>query len=69
MPKRLRDAMGLVPGQELDLEVRDGRLEVEVAPVRMTLRSGPHGAVAVPEQEMPPLTADLVRETLENARR
>jgi len=69
VPKALRDELGVKAGQVLELEVRDGRLEVEVPPVDMTLERRAHGPVAVPEKRMPPLTAMLVRSTLERTRR
>jgi len=69
VPKPLRDELGVKAGQVLELQVRDGRLEVEVAPVEMTLEHRSHGSVAVPKKRMPPLTASLVRETLERIRR
>jgi AbrB family looped-hinge helix DNA binding protein len=69
VPKALRDALGLSGGKELELSARDGALEVRVAltPMRLTTRRGV--SVAVAEAEMPPLSADQVRETLEQARR
>ncbi|HEY8644042.1 MAG TPA: AbrB/MazE/SpoVT family DNA-binding domain-containing protein [Candidatus Dormibacteraeota bacterium] len=69
VPKPLRDQLGVKPGQVLELEVRDGRLEAEVAAVEMHLERGRHGPVAVPTDALPTLTADLVRETLERSRR
>lgn len=69
VPKPLRDELGLRPGQVLELEVRDGRLEVEIAPVEMRLERRGRGLVAVPAQPLPALTADQVRETLEITRR
>lgn len=69
VPKPLRDELGIKAGQVLELEVRDGRLEVELAPVEITLKRSPHGAVAVPRKRMPPLTSAIVRETLERTRR
>ena len=69
VPKRLRDELGLQPGQVLDLEVRDGRLEIEVAPVDMWLEEGPHGLVGAAAKPLPPLTPEMVRETLERIRR
>jgi AbrB family looped-hinge helix DNA binding protein len=69
VPKRLRDEMGVQPGQVLELQLRDGRLEIEIAPVGIRLKRGRHGPVAVPEQRLPPLTAELVRQTLERTRR
>ena len=69
VPKLLRDALGLQPGQPLDLQVRDGRLEIELASVDMRLRDGPHGPVAVPAEPLPALSAEAVRDTLERTRR
>lgn len=69
IPKSLRDSLGLKPGQVLDITARDGKLEIEAAPTQMRLRSRRGGVVAVPDAELPPLTTDLVRETLEQVRR
>jgi AbrB family looped-hinge helix DNA binding protein len=68
VPKALRDALGMRPGQLLELEARDGRLEIEVAATPMRLEDR-EGVVAVPLEPLPPLTADMVRETLEQTRR
>ena len=69
VPKSLRDALGLVPGQELELEVRDGRLEAEALPTPMRLRRRGPRMAAVPEATLPPLSAAQVRATLERIRR
>jgi AbrB family looped-hinge helix DNA binding protein len=69
VPKALRDAMGVKAGQALQLEVHDGRLEIAVAPTAMRLRGRGRRVVAVPEVELPPLTAGQVRATLEQTRR
>jgi len=69
VPKSIRDAMRLSAGQRLEMEVRDGRLEIEVAVTPMRLVGPPGHAVAVPIESLPPLTADQVRETLEQTRR
>ena len=69
VPKPLRDALGLKPGQLLEIRAGEGRLEIEVAPTPMRLERRGKGAVAVPEQELPALTAEQVRETLERTRR
>jgi AbrB family looped-hinge helix DNA binding protein len=69
VPKLLREALGVRPGQALELQVRDGRLEIELAPVDMRLERGPHGSVAVPAEPVPTLSAEVVRETLERTRR
>lgn len=69
VPKALRSALGLKAGQILEIRAGDGRLEVEVAPTPMTLKRKGKGVVAVPSHELPPLTADQVRDTLERVRR
>jgi AbrB family looped-hinge helix DNA binding protein len=69
VPKALRDALGLQPGQALQIRAGDGKLEVEIAPTPMRLVKRGKGAVAVPRQTLPPLTADEVRDALERVRR
>lgn len=69
IPKALRDRLGLVPGEPLELREREGRIEIEPAPTPMRLARRRHGAVAVPDQELPALTDELVRATLERVRR
>jgi AbrB family looped-hinge helix DNA binding protein len=69
VPKALLDEMSLVGGEVLELTVRDGRLEVEPLSAPMRLESRPRGAAAIPEENLPPLTADQVRSTLEQTRR
>jgi AbrB family looped-hinge helix DNA binding protein len=69
VPKALRQALNLKPGQALEIRAGDGRLEIEVAATPMTLQRRGKNVVAVPEIELPQLTADAVRETLEQIRR
>ena len=69
MPKPLREALNLKPGQPLEIRVGDGRLEIEAATTPMTLRKRGKDVVAVPEVELPTLTAEEVRDTLERIRR
>lgn len=69
IPKALRDALGLSAGQPLEISERDGRLEIVPAPTPMRLVDTDDGVVAVADADMPPLTAELVRETLERTRR
>jgi AbrB family looped-hinge helix DNA binding protein len=69
VPKAMREALGLKPGQALEIRAGDGRLEIEIASTPMRLRKKGKGMVAVPDAELPPLTADQVRETLERTRR
>jgi len=69
VPKALRQALGLKPGQPLDIRAGDGCLEIEIAPTPMRLKKRGKGLVAVPDAKLPPLTAEQVRETLERVRR
>jgi AbrB family looped-hinge helix DNA binding protein len=69
VPKPLRDALSLRGGETLELSVRDGRLEAEPVATPMRLERRPDGVVAVADTDLPPLTADQVRATLEQTRR
>jgi len=69
VPKAMRDALGLKPGQSLEIRAGDGRLEIEIASTPMQLKKRGKGIVAVPNAELPPLSAEQVRETLERVRR
>jgi AbrB family looped-hinge helix DNA binding protein len=69
IPKALRHALGLKPGQALEVHASDGKLEIEIAATPMTLKRRGKGLVAIPEVALPPLTADEVRDTLERVRR
>lgn len=69
VPKAARDELGLTPGTELELRVVDRRIEIEIPTTAMRLEEHEHGVVAVADREMPVLTADLVRDTLERVRR
>lgn len=69
IPKAVRDAAGLEAGGEVDVTFRDGRIEIEPAtlPMRLVERKG--GALIEAERELPTLSADEVRDTLERTRR
>jgi AbrB family looped-hinge helix DNA binding protein len=69
VPMALRRQLGLKPGQILEMRAGDGKLEVEIAPTPMTLKRRGKGVVAVPERELPALSAEEVRDTLERVRR
>lgn len=70
VPKNMRLALGLAPGTEVELRLDDdGHVLISAAPVpkRLEMRDG--RPVIVPERPIPPLTDELVRETLESIRR
>ncbi|HEX4051152.1 MAG TPA: AbrB/MazE/SpoVT family DNA-binding domain-containing protein [Steroidobacteraceae bacterium] len=69
VPKALREALDLKPGQALEIRAADGRLEIEAAATSLSLKKRGKGVVAVPETELPELTSEAVRETLERMRR
>lgn len=69
VPKALREALDLKPGQPLEIRAGDGRLEIDIAPTPVDLKKRGKGVVAVPRAELPKLTAEKVRETLERIRR
>lgn len=69
VPKAIREELALYGGQEVELSAVDGRIEIEVPPTPMHLEERGGVLVAVPEKPLPPLTAELVRETLEKVRR
>jgi AbrB family looped-hinge helix DNA binding protein len=69
IPKALRDRAGLEGPRAVEIIERDGRIEIEVVPTRMSLRKRRGGVVAVPDRRLPPLTDDVVRAAIERSRR
>jgi AbrB family looped-hinge helix DNA binding protein len=69
VPKAIREELALYGGQEVELTAVDGRIEIEVPPTPMRLEKRGGHLVAVPERPLPPLTDEIVRETLEKTRR
>jgi AbrB family looped-hinge helix DNA binding protein len=69
IPKELRDRLGLQSGRPVIIRERDGRIEIEPEPTPMSLSRRAGGSVAVPEEQLPPLTDEIVRDTLERTRR
>lgn len=51
------------------MRVKDGRLEIEVPATKMRLKGKGKSLAAVPFTELPPLTSEQVRDTLEQVRR
>lgn len=69
VPKALRDGLGLSGGEDLEITVRDGAIVIEPRAARVTLAETPQGLVATPAEDLPPLTDDIVRATVERVRR
>ncbi|MEO5704663.1 MAG: AbrB/MazE/SpoVT family DNA-binding domain-containing protein [Candidatus Limnocylindrales bacterium] len=69
VPKAIREELALYGGQELEVTAVDGRIEMEIPQTPMHLEERGGILVAVPDVPVPPLTAEMVRETLEKVRR
>ncbi len=69
VPKQLRDSADLMPGQELEIVERDGRIEIEPVPAPMALVERDGFLAAETEGEAEPLTSEQVRDVLERTRR
>ncbi len=68
IPREVRRAAGLVPGLPLDVRWRDGRIEIEPAPLPVNLIRKGHLLVAEPRLETAPLTVEAVEQTREDLR-
>ncbi|WP_248579552.1 AbrB/MazE/SpoVT family DNA-binding domain-containing protein [Nocardioides sp. InS609-2] len=69
VPKPVRDAMGLLPGRAIDVVFTDGRIEIEIAPASVRISDAGGLPTLVPEADLPPLTEQDVRDTIEATRR
>ncbi len=72
IPKQLRNAAALEPGQELEIIERDGRIEIEAVSASMRLVERDGFLAAETDEEnghATPLTNDDVRDLLERTRR
>ncbi|MCK6480171.1 MAG: AbrB/MazE/SpoVT family DNA-binding domain-containing protein [Planctomycetes bacterium] len=61
LPKAVREEAGFVPGAPLRIRVRDGRVEIEAAPLRYRIVMHRGFKVAEALDPVPPLTAEEVR--------
>ncbi len=69
VPKQIRDAMGLTPGQAVDVVYSAGQIVIDVVPVAAHVEMRGRVPVIVPEGDLPPLTDEIVRDTIEATRR
>jgi len=69
IPKRIRDRLGLRGNEQVEITERDGRIEIEPAPTEVELVREGSVLVALPDRPLPPLTDEIVRETLDRVRR
>jgi AbrB family looped-hinge helix DNA binding protein len=69
IPKPMRDALGIEGPTELELIEHDGRLELTVPYIKAHLEVRDGLSVIVPDEPVPPVTAEMVREVLERVRK
>lgn len=69
VPKALRDAMHLSAGRAVEVTFVDGRIEVELAPAEVRVSSDDGFPVVQPTEALPPLTDEIVRDTIDSTRR
>jgi AbrB family looped-hinge helix DNA binding protein len=69
IPKTIRDRLGLRGNEQVEITERDGRIEIEPAPTDVELVREGSVLVARPDGPLPPLTDEIVRETLDRVRR
>ncbi|NVN52799.1 hypothetical protein HLY00_4510 [Mycolicibacterium hippocampi] len=69
IPKRIRDRLGVRGHQQVEITEHDGRIEIEPAPTEVELVRDGSVLVAEPVRALPPLTDDIVRETMDRVRR
>jgi AbrB family looped-hinge helix DNA binding protein len=69
IPKPIRDRLGLRGNQQVEIIERDGRIEIEPAPTDVELVREGSVLVARPQRPVPPLSDEIVRETLDHVRR
>lgn len=69
MPKPIRDRLQLRGGEALEVEERDGVVELRPAAARVHVVDTDDGPVGEPLEELPALTDEQVRDTLDRVRR
>lgn len=69
LPKAIRREARIEPGADLEIRVRDGRIEIEPAPLAVKLTRRGILTVAVPTGPVRPLTQEEVAATVASLRR
>lgn len=64
IPSAVRREAGIRPGTLLEVRYRDGHIEIEPAPLPVQLEQRGRWLVAVPDETVPPLTTEVVEQTL-----
>ncbi len=69
IPKDIRREAGLKPGMPLDIRLREGRIEIEPAPLPVRLVRKGKLLIAIPQTDVAALTAETVERTRRAVRR
>lgn len=69
IPKSFRESLGLVDGGDVEVTEEDGRVVIAPRPMGKRLVTNGGVLVCVADGQVPPLTADQVRDVLEAIRR
>jgi AbrB family looped-hinge helix DNA binding protein len=69
LPKAIRREARIGPGADLEIRVRDGRIEIEPVPLDVKLTKRGILTVAVPRRPVRPLAAEDVTTTIASLRR
>jgi AbrB family looped-hinge helix DNA binding protein len=69
VPESIREEAGILPGVPLEIQVRDGRIEIEPSSRDVHLVRKGRLTVAIPSAPSPPLTAEIVESVLDDLRR
>jgi AbrB family looped-hinge helix DNA binding protein len=69
IPKPMREELGIDGPSELELTAVDGKLELTVPYIKAHLEDRDGHTVIVPDEPVPQLTTELVREVLERVRK
>ena len=64
VPKAIRTAARLVPGTAINFRLVSGRVEIEPAPLAVSLERRGHLVVAVPNRKLPVLAEPEVEDTI-----
>lgn len=68
IPKKIREEAEIEPGTPLEVEVRDGVIEIRPKCLEVTLEREGRWLVARPKHAVPPLTNEEVNRTLRKIR-
>ncbi len=69
VPKTMRERLRLADGGEVEVTERDGVIEIVPVPAEVKIVESPDGPIAVAVADLPALTDDDVRATIDAVRR